>query len=192
MYICIAMKKGQVMRIEFTKAKWNTESDGTWLSLLVKDARQARTAAAKIGEKQCLYTAEIKEHRRKRSLDANSYFWVLCGKLAAVLRIPKEDVYRQYIKGIGDNFEIVPIRDDAVEKWTRNWGHNGLGWICESAGPSKFKGYTNLVCYCGSSAYDTRQMSCLIDFVVQDCKDQDIETLAPDEIAKMKARWKDA
>lgn len=54
----------------------------------------------------------LKLFRKKRSLDANAYFWVLCGKLAAKTRQNKSDIYRQLIKEIGDNFEIVPIRND--------------------------------------------------------------------------------
>lgn len=130
---------------------------------------------------------EIKKHREKRSLDANAYFWTLCGKLAACLRLPKDEVYRNLIKEIGDNFEITPIRNDAVDKWIENWNERGVGWVCENLGPSKLPGYTNIINYFGSSTYDTRQMSALIDAVVFECKAQGIETLSPEELERMKA-----
>ena len=41
-----------------------------------------------------------------------------------------------------------------------------------------------------SSTYDTRQMGRLIDLVVQDCKDQDIETAPPGDILRWVADWK--
>ena len=46
---------------------------------------------------------EIKRHRVKRSLDANSYCWVLCSKIADKLadddvRNTKESVYREAIR----------------------------------------------------------------------------------------------
>lgn len=131
----------------------------------------------------------LKLFRKKRSLDANAYFWVLCGKLAAKTKQNKSDVYKQLIKEIGDNFEIVPIRNDAVETWCKNWQSKGEGWQCDTLGESKLEGYTNICCYYGSSTYDTEQMSVLIDSVVFDCKEQGIETMTPDELAEMKARW---
>ncbi len=131
----------------------------------------------------------LKLFRKKRSLDANAYFWVLCGKLATKTRQNKRDIYKQLIKEIGDNFEIVPIRNDAVETWCKNWESRGEGWQCDILGDSKHSGYTNICCYYGSSTYDTEQMSALIDSVVFDCKEQGIETMTPDQIAELKARW---
>ena len=43
--------------------------------------------------------------------------------------------------------------------------------------------------YYGSSRYNTRQMSRLIDSIVQDCKDLGIETLPPEKLAAMKEEW---
>lgn len=134
-------------------------------------------------------TCTLKLFRKKRSLDANAYFWVLCGKLAAKTRQDKKNIYRNLIKEIGDNFEIVPIKNEAVDTWCRNWEHRGDGWQYSVLGESKLDGYTNVCCYYGSSTYDTAQMSALIDSVVFECKEQGIETMTPEEIAKMKAAW---
>lgn len=41
----------------------------------------------------------------------------------------------------------------------------------------------------GSSTYDTAQMSRLIDLIVQDCREQGIETLPPDKLAGMMEEW---
>lgn len=46
-----------------------------------------------------------------------------------------------------------------------------------------------LQCYFGSSTYDTKQMSVLIDGVVSECQELGIETLPPDEIQDLKNRW---
>ena len=56
-----------------------------------------------------VYTVEIKEKREKRSREANSYAWVLLDKLGAKMHIPKEDIYRELIKNIGGNSEIVCV-----------------------------------------------------------------------------------
>lgn len=174
------------MKTSFRKARWQLDSDGYWLMLNVgKDACQF-CSEMKPDKK---YDAELKEHREKRSNDANNYFWVLCGKLANKVGIPKEDVYRELIRDIGDNFEILPIRNEAVEKWVHNWKKRGLGWVCDIVGESKIDGYTNVMTYYGSSSYDTRQMSTLISFIVEECKAQGIETMTPAELSLLMQGW---
>lgn len=126
---------------------------------------------------------EISKWYKKRSLDANAYAWVLLGKLQDVLNIPKEDIYKNMIKSIG-SYEIVPIKNEAVEKFESAWQKNGLGWVTEQL-PSKLKGYTNIVCYYGSSSYNSKEMSRLIDLIVQECKEQEIETLSKEELKSM-------
>lgn len=134
---------------------------------------------------------EIKKFRKKRSLDANSYFWVLCGKLAAKTQQSKTDIYRHLIREIGNNFEILPIRNDAVQTFINNWQHGRLGWVCDIIGASKIAGYTNVCVYYGSSTYDSKQMSDLINSVIVECKEQGIETATPNEIAEMLSLWKE-
>ena len=41
----------------------------------------------------------------------------------------------------------------------------------------------------GTHTYDTKEMSALIDGVVQECKDMGIETMTPDQIKRMEAAW---
>ena len=133
-----------------------------------------------------VYTCEVREYRKKRSLYANAYFWVLCDKLAEATGVPKEDIYRD-IGGVSDT---VCVSDKAAPKLMQIWSGRGLGWFCESF-PSKLPGCINVPLYSGSSTFDTRQMSRLIDNIVQDCAAVGIETATPDEIALMKARWQD-
>ena len=134
------------------------------------------------------YIIEIKEKKQRRSLDANAYFWTLCGKLAEVTRIAKTDIYRSYITEIGGNSDMVCVQDKAVEAFRSAWESHGMGWVTEVL-PSKLEGCTNIICYYGSSTYDTAQMSRLIELAVQDCKENGIETLTPNEIAAMTAAW---
>ena len=74
--------------------------------------------------------------------------------------------------------------------YKRIWETHGIGWICEEMGHSKLDGYTNVISYYGSSEYDTRQMSRLIDLIVMECKEQGIETMTPRELALLKEGWK--
>lgn len=80
---------------------------------------------------------ELKEYKPKRSLDSNAYCWVLLGKLQDELHIKKEDIYRDLIRNIG-SYEIVPIKNDAVERFRESWSRSGIGWITETM-KSKFE-----------------------------------------------------
>lgn len=124
---------------------------------------------------------------KKRSLDANAYMWVLLGKLQEKLDIPKIDIYKDLIKNIG-SYEVVPIKNDAVDKFVQAWKHNGIGWVCETT-TSKLDGFTNVIAYYGSSVYDNKEMSRLVDLVVQECKQLDIETKSENEIKSLIDSW---
>lgn len=176
------------MKILFDRAKWSIDMDGAWL-MIKADSKEAAQFCEEMkqGDK---YSAELKKHRNRRSLDANSYFWVLCGKLAAKLGLPKEEVYRSLIKDVGDNFVIVPIKNEAVDKWIENWQSKGIGWVCDILGESKLDGYTNVMTYYGSSTYDTKQMSTLINLIVEECKLQGIETMTPQELSLLLEEWR--
>lgn len=130
---------------------------------------------------------EVKEYKEKRSLDSNAYCWALLGKLQDKLEIPKEEIYKDLIKNIG-SYEIVPIRNEAVEKFRRSWSKNGLGWITETM-KSKLKGFTNVITYYGSSSYDTAEMSKLIELIVQECQQFGIETKPKEEINSLLENW---
>lgn len=131
---------------------------------------------------------EIKQYRQNRSLDANSYAWVMMSKIAEAIQSTKEDVYRTFIKRVGQ-FEIIPIKDEAVDRWIRNWQANGVGWISESIGDSKIEGYTNVISYYGSSTYDSREMSILLNEIVRECKEMGIETRPDEEIKSLIESW---
>lgn len=133
---------------------------------------------------------EAKEHKEKRSLDANAYCWCLIGKLAKKLNIKPIEVYREQIKNT-PVYEIVPIRDEAIERFTKGWEKNGLGWIVVNVGESKFRGFHNLQVFYGSSAYNTQEMSQLINNIVEECKIQGIETKTPEEIKSLIACWEE-
>ena len=171
-------------RVNSTSFRWTMDAAGDWLCIQTNKARQV-LGALKEGQ---VYDVEIKEHREKRSLDANAYFWVLVDRLAEKIRIPKTDIYRRYIREIGGNHEMVCVIDSAVEKLRNGWEHNGLGWQTDTMA-SRIPGCTNVILYYGSSTYNTRQMSHLIDMAVQDCVEQGIETLPPDKRAGMMEEW---
>lgn len=134
------------------------------------------------------YILTVKEHKHKRSLNANSYAWTLMDKLAEKLRMAKTDIYRSYIKEIGGNNSLVCVQDKALDDLIKTWTAHDTGWLAEPE-KSKLDGCTNVRLYYGSSVYDTAQMSRLIELIVADCKANDIETLTPEELSRMSEEW---
>lgn len=130
----------------------------------------------------------VKRYKKKRSLDANAYAWVLLDKLSAKLGLPKEELYKDFIKSVGENNDVVCVTDKAKDSLIKGWEHNGLGWVTDTF-PSKIEGCTNVILYYGSSTYDTSQMSRLTNLIVDECKGQGIDTDTPDEIANRLSLW---
>lgn len=131
---------------------------------------------------------ELSKVKNKRSLDANAYAWVLIDKISEAVRLPKIEVYRNAIKGIGGVSEIVCVRNDAVETFCKNWEMHGIGYQTETM-PSKIHGCTNVVVYWGSSSYTRQQMSVLIDKLVEDARSLGIETMPPEKLEGLLNGW---
>lgn len=131
---------------------------------------------------------EITRQRKKRSLEANAYMWALCTEIAEVVGCTKEDVYRRNIRE-GGEYTPLPIKATAVETFSRIWKAHGVGWFCDVIDDSKIPGYKLVFAYHGSSVYDTRQMSRLIERVKADAEAVGIIPLPPDQIAVMMREW---
>ena len=132
----------------------------------------------------------VKKFRKKRSLDASAYFWVLANRLAEKLRIDANGIYRSYVPDIGGSYEVVPVREDKIDAWEKIWCSGHIGRMIEDMGPCRnIKGYHYIRSYISSSDYDTGQMSQLIELVVADCKEQGIETMTPRELDALVSRW---
>lgn len=123
--------------------------------------------------------------RQKRSLDQNGYFWQLLGELSNKLGIDRIEVYRSYIRDYGVGI-VEPIKNEAVERFVEIWEGRGIGWVTDILGESKLKGFTNVLCYYGTSVYKTNEMTRMLDALIRDCKEQGIETLTPGELERMK------
>lgn len=131
---------------------------------------------------------QISVWRQDRSLNANNYCWKLLDEIAQRTRSTKEEVYQEIISKVGV-FEILPIRNEAVDNFVEKWQSRGLGWVCNIMRDSKIKGYTNVIAYYGSSVYNTKEMSRLIDEVVQEAQALGVQTKTPQELAELKNLW---
>lgn len=138
-------------------------------------------------------TVDLKKWSKKRSLDCNAYMWVLIQQIAERISTPeqsitKEEIYRDAIKSVGA-YTIVPIKNEAVDEWIRIWKSNGIGWLCDTQ-PSKLDGFTNIMCYHGSSIYSQAEMNRLVNVITEECRNLGIETKPKAEIESLLKEWK--
>lgn len=125
---------------------------------------------------------EIKEHKEKRSLNANAFAWALIGKLADLQRLKKEQVYLQMLKDYGQS-EIVSVLSSIDVR--------GYFKYYEAIATVELQGksFTHYRIYKGSSEYNTREMSILIDGIIEECHQCGIDTLPEDEVRRLVERW---
>ena len=134
------------------------------------------------------YVIEIKEHREKRSNNANSYAWVLIGKISEVVQIDSLDVYRDFIERVG-KYRDISIDEKAENTLVKIWSEHGKGWIANRLDFAPKDGFVILRCWYGSSVYNTKQMARFINEIINDCYHYHIETKTPDEIARLIGLW---
>lgn len=127
----------------------------------------------------------------KRSLDANSYCWVLCDKIAKELCkdgtiVTKEDVYKDAILQIG-SFEPFIVQEKTYMNFKRIWEKQGLGFLVQEV--SKKDKCIKVNCYYGSSTYNTKEMSLLIEDLIELAKTLNVETKSQSEIDSLLKEW---
>lgn len=128
-------------------------------------------------DKDKLY--EIKEHRAKRTLTQNSYYWVLVNELANCLRKSKEEVHFDLLKDYSQ-VALVTLKSNVDIKGYIRYYEFERETIISNV---KFNIYK---VYKGSSEMDKKEFSILLDGLIQEAQQQGIPTLTPNEIAKLR------
>ena len=122
---------------------------------------------------------DIDVHKDKRSRDANALCWALCTEIGEAIRKEKEDVYRDAIKLMPVYKDFHDMTEDEADTLRTAWGMLGTGWITEQVDFEPDGEHVIIRAYYGSSTYNTRQMSRLIDILIEDARSVGI--LTPDE-----------
>lgn len=167
---------------------------GKWLLTFSTEENITGALDAITGKDLSLRTAL---YRKKRSLDANAYYWVLLGKMAEKLRISTARAHnimlsRNAYQEIYDGqvvYITLPDTDEAAEKaieattfhirpTSRVWVRDGM----------TVRDYELLR---GSHTFDTNEMARLIDDLVDECKHLGIETMPPEQLAQMMAVYEE-
>ena len=134
-------------------------------------------------EKDKKYDVKITEHRNRRSKNANSYMWELIGKMADTLGGSKEQIYLEELKKYGQSL-LIPVKKETFP----NGYFKYYEFECRGTINGKEADWYKV--YKGSSSYNTKEMSILIDGIVSDCKELEIPTLEDYEIESLVKEWK--
>jgi hypothetical protein len=122
---------------------------------------------------------ELKPYSEKRSLTANSYLWVLYGKMSQVLKTSQDEVHLSMLKRYGRTLIITLIPEENPAGYFKYYEEKGNSLV--NGKPAKvYKVFKR------SSEMTQKEFSNLLDGVISECKELEIETLPPDELAKLK------
>ena len=129
---------------------------------------------------------DVKEHKDKRSNNANRLLWVCLGRIAKALKTDSWSVYMQMLKRYG-TFTYICVKPSAVEGVKKQWRE------CEEIGELTIKGKkaVQLLCYYGSSTYNTQEFSEFLESVMSEMEEMNIPTPREEEVERALKQWED-
>lgn len=122
-------------------------------------------------------------YRPKRGLKANAYYWELLNELANVLNIENNELHFLLLQKYGQVEIVSVLAEIDVSGYFKYYVEAGESVLNNKT----FKHYK---VYKGSSEMNSREMSILINGLVEECKTQGIETRPEEEVKSMLEAWK--
>lgn len=136
---------------------------------------------------------DLKKFTKKRSLSANAYYWQLVTKMAEVNKITNSAQHNLLLRDYGQierfDGQLVQIMLPDTEKAENEALEKPEVHLKPTSGTmvnKKGEVFRSYIMLRGSSTYDSKEMSRLIDGTVMEAKQMGIETLPPEELERMK------
>lgn len=132
----------------------------------------------------CKLSIVLKKWRKKRSLDANAMLWACLGEIASVLRTDKWDVYLEMLKRYG-KYTYICVKPNMVESMKLQWRE------CEVVGEIDINGTKaiQMLCYFGSSTYDTSEFSTLLEGVISEMREIGLQPPPSRDMQRALEQW---
>lgn len=129
-------------------------------------------------------SVSIAQFRQRRSLDANGFLWSLLGEMAAVLNTSKDELYLEMLARYGVYTHVV-VKPHVVERVKAEWR------TCRVLGEVTIKGQTGIQiqAFFGSSTYDSKEFSTLLNGVISEAKEIGISTITESEKQRLINEW---
>ena len=163
---------------------WSADAAGLILSLRTPEARRI-AESIKPGKP---YTVEIKEFRKKRSLDQNALYWKILTQFAEAMGMSNAEAHNRMlrdfgqIKRYGEKIGLVVLPDtEEIERQTLEDTTEHLkptSQVKEGKDGLMYRTYMMLK---GSSCYDTAEMTRLLDGLIEECRQIGIDVISDQE-----------
>ncbi len=124
-------------------------------------------------------SVSIKQYRKRRSLDANSYMWLICEAIARAVESTREEVYRDAVRKVG-HYEVLYMRPDAAERFREEWSAKGVGYMADVQ-EYFYQGQTPVIVYFGSHTYTADEMARLINWLRDEAEGLGLDVETPNE-----------
>lgn len=112
---------------------------------------------------------EINAHKEKRSISANALFWACVGTISRHLGADKWEIYKRLLKSYG-KFTYICVIPERVKDIQEQWRDSEvIGDTVINGKPAK-----QMLCYFGSSTYNSEEFSALLDGTIQEMKEMGI------------------
>ena len=114
---------------------------------------------------------EIEVKIKKRSKNANNFYWKKLSELCEVMNLNTIEEYKKRVKELGI-FQQFKIHHKNTRTFTKLWESKGLAWFTEKI---DVEGEFDIInAYYGSSSYNTKQMNRLIENLIEDLRELNI------------------
>ena len=160
------------------------------MSLFTGTARELVFQLARIEDDRVF---DVVEHKEKRSLSQNAYYWVLIGKVADKHRISKSRLHNNMLRHYGqrlfiDDKPVIVYLPDTEESENTAMESDTVHLKQTSSVMEGNNGitYRAWVMLRGSHDYNTKEMTVLLDGLIQEAKQVDVEVLTPAQLEEMR------
>ena len=134
-----------------------------------------------IQDKHKLY--EVKEFKKKRNNNQNGKYWKLLFELSLKTKISVEELHFNMLKNYSQRYEILVPADKEIR---------GIEYYERKSKISKNgKEYIVYQVYTPSHELKIDEFAILLDGLIQECKQQGIETRSYDEIKREEAMYEE-
>ena len=160
---------------------WETGASTVTLSI---NEPAALNALEKFRNEDKVVLADIDTYRNRRGRDANACLWWCLGKIAKALTADTWEVYLKMLRRYGV-YTTVTTSVDALEALQTKWRESDI----VGSRVINNRLYVDVNLYFGSSTYNTKEFSELLNGVISEMNEMGLETPLPEEVRDSLERW---
>jgi hypothetical protein len=121
---------------------------------------------------------EIREYKEQRNKKQNAKYWKLLGQLSMELGISIEETHFEMLKSYSQRYEICVPSNEEIR---------GIEYFEKKSKFTKNEmEYSTYYVYVPSHELNTKEFAFLLNGLCEECRQQGIETLSPNELAELK------